>query len=148
MQITTNSEKETFEFAKKYAKKLRGGEVIGLVGDLGAGKTVFAKGLAAGLGIKETITSPTFVIMKIYQIQNSTCPSGRREFKIKNLAHIDAYRVKTPQDIIAIGANEYFNRSDAVTIIEWADKIKGIKPTKTISLKYTSQNSRKILIEN
>ena len=116
MQHITNSEKETFDFAKSFAKKLKGGEVIGLIGDLGAGKTIFTKGLAAGLGVKQNITSPTFVLMKIYKIRNP-------KSEIRNLAHLDAYRIKSPQDITAIGAEEYFNRPDTVTIIEWADKI-------------------------
>ena len=137
MRIITNSEKETFKFAEKFAKTLKGGEIIGLIGDLGAGKTVFAKGLAVGLGIKDTITSPTFVLMKIYQIRDPRSA-------IRNLVHIDAYRAKNPQDIIAIGAEEYFQRSDTVATIEWADKIKIILPSKTkfIKIKLSGNNNR------
>ncbi len=140
MRQTTISEKQTFEFAKKFARTLKGGEVIGLVGDLGAGKTVFAKGLAAGLGIKQNITSPTFVLMKVYEVKSL-------KFKVKNLCHIDAYRIKSPQDITAIGAEEYFNRSDAITVIEWADNIKKILPKKTryIKIEITELKKRKII---
>ncbi|MBA3046890.1 tRNA (adenosine(37)-N6)-threonylcarbamoyltransferase complex ATPase subunit type 1 TsaE [Patescibacteria group bacterium] len=123
-QATTTSEKQTFNLAKKIAKDIKGGEIIGLTGNLGAGKTIFTKGLAAGLGIKQTVNSPTFVLMKVYQIRN-------QKSEIKNLIHIDAYRIKHEQDIIAIGAQEYFARPDSVTIIEWADKIKKILPKKT-----------------
>ncbi|MFH1254985.1 MAG: tRNA (adenosine(37)-N6)-threonylcarbamoyltransferase complex ATPase subunit type 1 TsaE [bacterium] len=123
MKFISSSEKQTFIFAEKFSKKLTGGETIGLVGDLGAGKTVFAKGLAAGLGIKKNISSPTFVLMKIYPV--------KKHQQIKFLIHIDAYRIKKRQDIIAIGAGEYFNNPEAITIIEWADKIKKILPRKT-----------------
>jgi len=67
MITTTYSEKQTFNLGKKIAKKLQGGEIIGLTGDLGAGKTVFIKGLAKGLGVRQAVTSPTFVLMKIYK---------------------------------------------------------------------------------
>ena len=116
VKMITRSEKETIEFAKKYAKTLKGGEVIGLIGDLGAGKTVFVKGVAAGLGIKKTITSPTFVLMKVYPV--------RKHKTIKNLVHIDAYRLKGEiGEIMYLGLNEYLNNETAI-IIEWPDKIK------------------------
>jgi len=118
-KIITHSEKETIKFAARLAKQLKGGEIIGLIGDLGAGKTVFVKGLAKGLGIKETITSPTFVLMKVYRL-------SLNQKKIKNLVHIDAYRIQSSEDIIAIGASEYWQRPDTITVIEWADKIKTV----------------------
>ncbi|MEA1963254.1 MAG: tRNA (adenosine(37)-N6)-threonylcarbamoyltransferase complex ATPase subunit type 1 TsaE [Patescibacteria group bacterium] len=134
-KIITNSEQETFDWAKNFARELKGGEVIGLIGDLGAGKTVFAKGLAEGLGIKKTVNSPTFVIMKIYMVKNApargwSASGGKSE--IRNLAHIDAYRLKSEEDIIAIGADEYFARKDTITIIEWPENIKKCLPKKTI----------------
>ncbi|MFH1522863.1 MAG: tRNA (adenosine(37)-N6)-threonylcarbamoyltransferase complex ATPase subunit type 1 TsaE [Patescibacteria group bacterium] len=139
MYITTNSEKKTLDFANKFSKKLRGGEIIGLIGELGAGKTIFTKGLASGLNIKKTITSPTFVLMKIYEIKNN-------ELRIKNLVHIDAYRIKKAEELIAIGAKEYFNRPDVVTIIEWADRIKKILPKKTEYVRFNNQGGNKRLI--
>ncbi|MDD5071265.1 MAG: tRNA (adenosine(37)-N6)-threonylcarbamoyltransferase complex ATPase subunit type 1 TsaE [Patescibacteria group bacterium] len=137
-QIITNSEKETLAFAKKYAKKLKGGVVMGLIGNLGAGKTVFIKGLAAGLGLKKNITSPTFVIMKVYPVKKG---------KIKNFVHIDAYRLGSGRDLISIGAQEYFNRADTLTIIEWADRVKKILPKKTkyIKMEILEGAKRKIL---
>ena len=122
MEITTNNEKETFAFAKKFAKTLKGGEIIGLIGDLGAGKTVFTKGLAAGLGIKNTVNSPTFVLMKVYKARG----------KIKNLVHIDAYRLQSMADLAAIGAEDYFSQSDTITVIEWVDRIKSELPNKNL----------------
>jgi tRNA threonylcarbamoyladenosine biosynthesis protein TsaE len=142
MQITTSSEKETFAFAKKYAARLRGGEVIGLSGDLGAGKTVFVKGLAAGLGARATVTSPTFVLMKIY-------PVRKKSSAVKYLCHIDAYRLSRARDLLAIGAEEYFGRADTVTVIEWADKIKKILPKKTryVKIKNISDASNQRILE-
>jgi len=135
MKILSTSEKQTLNFAKKFSKNLTGGLVLGLIGNLGAGKTIFTKGIANGLGIKKNITSPTFVLMKIYQV--------KRHQLIKFLIHIDAYRIKSANDLIAIGADEYYNRPDTITIIEWADKIKTILPKKTkfvnISINKTSR---------
>jgi len=117
MKITTNSEQETFEFAKNFAAELKGGEIIGLSGDLGAGKTVFTKGLAAGLGVSDNVNSPTFVIMKVYPIADFKSP-------VSNLVHIDAYRLQSAEDIKTIGADEYFARPDTITVIEWPEIIK------------------------
>ena len=136
--IITNSEQETYSLAKKFAKNLKGGEIIGLIGDLGAGKTVFTKGLANGFGIKKTITSPTFVIMKVYEIKLVNC-------KIKKLIHIDAYRLKSANDLIAIGADEYFKQEDTVVIIEWPKNIKKCLPLKTIYIKFKIEKNTRIL---
>lgn len=139
MLYITNSEKQTFALAKKIAKKLKGGEIIGLTGELGAGKTIFSKGLAAGLGIKKNINSPTFVLMKIYKIKNN-------KTGIKNFVHIDAYRLKGPKNIISLGIQEYFNQPDTVTAIEWADKIEKalLKGVKFVKLKNKGENKRYI----
>jgi len=132
MKKITNSEKETFEFARKFARELKGGETIGLVGDLGAGKTIFTKGLAKGLGVKQTITSPTFVLMKIYDISN-------RKSHISHLVHIDAYRIRSKNDLLALGIEEYFERDDLIVVIEWADKIKKILPKKAKFIKLSNK---------
>lgn len=138
-KIITNSERETFDWAKNFARELKGGEIIGLVGDLGAGKTIFTKGIANGLEIKKTITSPTFVIMKVYEIKNP-------KSKIRNLIHIDAYRLKSEEDITAIGADEYFKRKDTVTVIEWPENIKKILPEKTIYVNiYIKEENKRII---
>jgi len=123
MTIITKKAKETRELGKKMAATLKGGEVLVLSGDLGAGKTVFIKGLAQGLGIKKIITSPTFVIMKVYPVNKKG---------IKYLAHLDCYRVGDPDSILAIGAPEYFGRQDSVAVIEWAEKIKPLWPKRQL----------------
>lgn len=136
MKKITKSKIETHAFAKNFAKQLKGGEIIGLIGKLGAGKTIFTKGIAQGLGIKNTVNSPTFVLIKIYDVPNHKT--------IKKLCHIDAYRINKPADIISIGVKEYFNRPDTITVIEWADKIKKILPKQTryVNIKNYSSNKR------
>lgn len=137
MQFFSTSERQTFNFAKDFSKKLTGGVILGLTGNLGAGKTVFTKGLAAGLGIKKRLASPSFVLMKIY-------PVSKHE-KIKFFVHLDAYRIKSAADLIAIGLNEYAGRPDAVVIIEWADKIKTILPKKTKLIAISYKNKSRII---
>jgi tRNA threonylcarbamoyladenosine biosynthesis protein TsaE len=141
-KIITNNEKETIEFAKKFATKLKGGEIIGLSGDLGAGKTIFTKGLAQGLGIKEMITSPTFVLMKVY-------PITKRGSKIKQLVHVDAYRLEQNTDISTVGIEEYLNRDDTVVAIEWPEKITNcsFKKSKKIIFKNIKEEERLIIIK-
>lgn len=138
-KIITKNEKETFDFAEKFAKNLKGGELIGLEGNLGSGKTVFTKGIAFGLGIKENILSPTFVYMKIYEV------SGHKI--IKKLCHIDAYRLENEQILVNIGALEYFNSPEVVSIIEWADRVKNIFPVKYKKIVFKNKiNLREIYI--
>ena len=129
-RIITKSEKETFEFAEDYVKELRGGDVVGLIGNLGAGKTVFSKGLASGLGIKESITSPTFVYMKVYDVQNHP--------GIKKFCHIDAYRIEDEQILVNIGALEYFNNPEVLTVVEWVDRVE--KTMQGIIIKIVFEN--------
>jgi len=114
MKKIFKNEKETLAFAEKFAKKLRGGEVIALIGELGAGKTVFTKGLAKGLKIKERVQSPTFLLMKIYNVKKQ---------KIKFLCHVDAYRLRGAAGLMDIGLLDWLGRADTVTVIEWADKV-------------------------
>jgi len=125
MKTTTKSEKQTLNLGKNFVLELKGGEVIGFIGELGAGKTVFIKGLAQGLNIKNIITSPTFVLMKIYKAKGP----------IKDLCHVDAYRLKSAQDLIDIGIKDYLNKNAAVTVIEWADQVKNILPKNKILVK-------------
>lgn len=134
----TTSENQTFELAKKFAANLRGGEVIALYGDLGAGKTVFVRGLAAGMGIKDIVKSPTFVIMK--------CFKGAK----LNLCHIDAYRLQTGTELEDIGAMDFFGKPKVVTVIEWAERIPELleKSAKLIKVRieHLKENKRKIAI--
>jgi tRNA threonylcarbamoyladenosine biosynthesis protein TsaE len=145
MILVTKTENHTFNLGKKLTKSLKGGEVIALIGDLGAGKTVFTKGLASGLGIKQAVNSPTFVVMKIYKSLKATSS----KLKAITLVHIDAYRLKSGDELKGIGIEDYLNKPDTVTVIEWADRVKDTLPknTKFIYLKNLANGQREIDIK-
>lgn len=109
------SEKETFQIAKKLAENAKAGEVYCLSGDLGVGKTVFTKGFAAGLGIQEPVSSPTFTIVQIYE-------EGRMP-----LYHFDVYRIEDIEEMEEIGYEDCFY-GEGVCLVEWAELIKEILP--------------------
>src|SRR5262245_19519951 len=100
---------ETETLGESWGRDARSGLVIGLSGDLGAGKTQLVKGLARGLGIATRVHSPTFTLVNVY-------PGGRL-----TLFHLDLYRLDTPEQILAAGLEEYLNPS-GVTVIEWAER--------------------------
>ncbi len=137
MKIITNSAQETKTWAQNYAQKLSNGQVLALNGDLGTGKTTFAQGLALGLGITDIVNSPTYVIMKIY-------PSPHKH--IKQLVHIDAYRLQSGTDLETIGVMEYFSQTNTIILIEWAQKIKSILPKSTVFIDFKTINSKQRLI--
>ena len=113
-EFATLSPEETFNEGKKFASRLSGGEVIALVGELGAGKTVFTKGLCEGLNVKNPVISPTFTIANEYDA----------DLKIY---HFDAYRLSGSEEAAAIGMEDYM-MGDAVCVIEWAEKVKEVIP--------------------
>ena len=126
-QKITNTPEETKKFAQNFVRNLKGGEILGLVGDLGAGKTVFVQGLAKALGVKEVVNSPTFVLMKIYEISLTKGARPSTPNIIQRLVHIDAYRLESFEQLKEIGIEEYLNQKDCVVAIEWADKVSEIK---------------------
>lgn len=110
-------------FAAKYAKTLRPDDIIGLVGDLGAGKTTFVQNLAKALQVKTPVRSPTFVLMRVL-------PTSRAVAKrtgIINLCHIDAYRLNDEDELFAIGFEDYAESDDSVILIEWADRVPSVR---------------------
>ncbi|MCR5776505.1 MAG: tRNA (adenosine(37)-N6)-threonylcarbamoyltransferase complex ATPase subunit type 1 TsaE [Lachnospiraceae bacterium] len=109
---------DTFEIGRKFGEQVKKGDVIALKGDLGVGKTVFTKGFAAGLGIKEHINSPTFTIMQSYD-------EGRLP-----LYHFDVYRIGDIEEMDEIGYEDCFY-GDGVCLVEWAQLIKEIMPEDT-----------------
>lgn len=115
MTIETNSEKETYELGYQLGQSAKPGMVCTLVGDLGVGKTVFTKGLAAGLGIEEPVSSPTFTIVQVYE-------EGRLPFY-----HFDVYRIGDVEEMDEIGYEDYVY-GEGVSLIEWANLIEEILP--------------------
>lgn len=130
-----NSEQEMLDFGEKFAKELNS-NVIELVGDVGAGKTTFVRGLAKGLGIEENVTSPSFTISKAYATKNG-----------KTLIHYDFYRLNDP-GIMAEDLEENLKNKNNIVIIEWSDTIKDILPKDhtIINIKYNDDNSREVKI--
>jgi len=128
--------------AKEILKTHIGGKalVLGLEGDLGGGKTTFLQGFAKGLGIKEKITSPTFVIIKRFRIP---C------FMPHDFYHIDCYRIRKPKEIFNLGLLKIISNPRNIVAVEWADRIKKILPKNVLFLKFgfVDKTSRKITIQ-
>ena len=115
--------------------------VLALEGDLGSGKTSFVQGFAKGLGIKEKILSPTFILMKKFTIHNS---------QFKNFYHLDCYRLQKPKEILNLGFKEIISNPQNIVVIEWADRIKKILPKDIVWIKFTfiDEKTREIIIKN
>ena len=129
MSIYKRTERETFELGRALSQLLRPGDVVTLEGQLGVGKTVFARGMATGLGVQEPVTSPTFTIIKEYQ-------------GVIPFYHMDAYRLEHSEE--DIGFDEYFN-DEAISVVEWAQYIEEYLPDERldIQIEYVNQDERK-----
>lgn len=139
MEFLVNSVDKTLELGEKIGSLAKSGDIFCLTGDLGTGKTHITKGIAKGLGVKEHITSPTFNIVNEYH-------SGRH-----TLYHFDVYRVNDPDEIYAIGFDEYIF-SDGISIIEWANYIEELIPDNYVHINITKmpelgENIRKVTIK-
>lgn len=119
MTIETNSEQETFLLGQSIGREAVAGAVYALEGDLGVGKTVFTKGVAAGMEITDLVNSPTFTIVQFYD-------SGRLPFY-----HFDVYRIGDISEMDEIGYEEYFY-GDGVCLVEWAGLVREIMPPETV----------------
>jgi tRNA threonylcarbamoyladenosine biosynthesis protein TsaE len=117
MKIILKNADETRALGKKIATRLRPGMVISLEGPLGAGKTTLLQGIAQGLGIKQKMTSPTFILFRVLPVKKRS---------IKWLVHGDAYRVKRPAEMTEAGLHDYLDDLQTVTIIEWGDLVKNV----------------------
>ena len=142
--IITNSKQKTVALAENLAKTLKGGDFLAFFGDLGSGKTTFIQGLAKGLGIEKRIISPTFIIVRHYELKPKTS-----NVKLKNFYHIDLYRTETKNDILGLGMDEIIKDENNVVALEWAEKMGDLMPKRRIdiSLEYLGEDQRKIIIE-
>ncbi len=130
---TSHSEKETFLLAKKLAQGFNGTEVVLLEGELGSGKTVFAKGIASGLGLRDIhqVCSPSFTLVNIYQAKFP-------------MYHVDLYRLKENAEILDLGWEDYLGQG--VVVVEWAEKIKFKMDGIRVRLKIREKDEREIKI--
>jgi len=136
VHYTTSSQEETFAVGYELGKKAKKGDIFCLIGDLGTGKTILAKGIAKGLGINEEITSPTFTLLEVYE---AAIP----------LYHFDLYRISDDSELENLFFEEYWY-GDGVSVIEWAERAMKRLPNDIfiIRLEYTGKNRRKITIEH
>jgi len=132
MEIICSSPEQTLETARQYARSLKAGDVVLLEGQMGAGKTVFAKGVAAGLGIADEVLSPTYAYMNDYD--------GR-------LYHYDCYRLSNGEQALNLGLTDYFY-SDGVCLIEWSENISSVLPEdcKKVVIEILPDGKRKITL--
>lgn len=131
MEIITESEKETINTAKEYAKTLKTGDVVLLKGDLGAGKTEFVKGVAEYFGFTG-VTSPTYAYLNVYG---------------DYIYHYDCYRLSSGEDAEALGLTDYFGKDD-ICLIEWPENIESVLPenAKTVVIEKVDNDKRKIIL--
>lgn len=135
-EYISKNENDTKLFARKFANSLKAGDIVLLDGDLGAGKTVFTKGIVSALSKDKIVAvSPTFVIVNVYD----TTPK---------INHFDLYRISDVSELDAIGAEEYFY-SDGISIVEWPERGEGIFPSYAIKvcIKKINDNERMIIVE-
>jgi tRNA threonylcarbamoyladenosine biosynthesis protein TsaE len=130
---TTYSEQETFELARKLGLRLKGNEVILLQGELGAGKTVFARGLAVGLGIEDVteVCSPSFTLVNVYQTRVT-------------MYHMDLYRLGNKSDVYDLGWEDFLDQG--VIVVEWAERMEYTAPAIKVTIRVEDAEKRLITI--
>lgn len=135
----TKNAKETKKLGESFAKKLHGNEIMLLYGTLGAGKTTFVQGLAKGLGIQKRIISPTFIIMRSYELSD-----------VKYFYHIDLYRLQSEKEIKGLGLVELMQNPKNIVVIEWPERLGAFIPKKRIEIHFetSGENERKITIKH
>ena len=149
MERAIGSVAELYEVADGFVQELKkdlqpkqSATVVGLFGDLGAGKTTFVKAVAKIMGVDETVTSPTFVIEKIYKLTDQ---------KFDHLIHIDAYRIEKEDELLHLGWKEILENHKNIIFLEWPDRVPNILPDEMIKIHLTpgiDENSRRIIIEH
>ncbi len=143
--VRSSSVEETLEIARAFGAALRPGDVVSLVGELGAGKTHFAKGVALGLGIEEAVTSPTFNILRLYDGSYEDEGGERQPLQ---LAHWDLYRLENEEQLEDV---DFFGilESGCASLVEWADKFPGILPEDAtiVTIDVIDETTREITVE-
>ncbi len=135
MELISKSAKETLNLGKRLARHLKPPDIICLFGQLGSGKTVLAKGIAQGLGIKQTrVISPSFVLIRQYRSPRLS------------LYHFDLYRLNSEDDIFALGYEEYFY-NEAITVVEWADRLSYLLPKEYLKVELLFKSAAQRLIK-
>jgi len=150
MKTTLNSIKEMEVFAGSFTKEIITQEnkskalVLGLKGNLGAGKTAFAKSVAKALGVEGTVTSPTFVIEKIYKLPK--LPKLPQREKFSHLIHIDAYRLESGKELLELGWEEIVNDPKNLILIEWPEMVADVlsEDVKIIKFKFIDESTREV----
>ncbi|HUY05587.1 MAG TPA: tRNA (adenosine(37)-N6)-threonylcarbamoyltransferase complex ATPase subunit type 1 TsaE [Candidatus Paceibacterota bacterium] len=132
--ITTLAEleREAARFAETLAPSPRGATLVALSGELGAGKTAFTKAVAAALGVGETVTSPTFVLEKIYLLGGEALPFAK-------LVHIDAYRLESGEDLASLGFDELMRDRGNLVVLEWPEKVSDELPPPAVRISIVAQ---------
>jgi tRNA threonylcarbamoyladenosine biosynthesis protein TsaE len=135
--IEVNSEHEMQQFGERLGQLMKGGEVIELIGDVGAGKTTLVRGLAAGMGVQETVQSPSFTISRLYDAADE-----------KRLAHYDFYRL-SDAGIMSQELSEMIGTRGTVVVIEWAGAVEEVLPADRLTIVITapSQTLRQLMIQ-
>ena len=142
IKYTTKSFEQSQKLGEVFAKEIlksglqKGAVVLGLQGNLGGGKTTFLQGFAKGLGIKQKVLSPTFVILKRFVVNK----------RFKNFYHIDCYRLKNEKDILELGLKEIISDPKNIVAVEWSERIKKVLPKNSILIKFKfiDENKREI----
>jgi tRNA threonylcarbamoyladenosine biosynthesis protein TsaE len=154
MQQATSSSEDTVKLGNQIAANLKGGDVVLLHGDLGAGKTTLVKGIAEYFDIEPNdVVSPTFTLMQVYSTVND------QQSTIKQLVHIDTYRLEDEDELIEIGAEDYLGDENTVCLVEWPEKLdtllNNIRPRRTrlgrgkilnINIEHVRENERRITV--
>jgi tRNA threonylcarbamoyladenosine biosynthesis protein TsaE len=141
--MISKSLEETQQIAKEFVKNIKADQdtafIVAMYGDLGSGKTTFVKAVAKAYGIENTVTSPTFVIEKIYKLENQA---------FDNLIHIDAYRLKSGEELKVLGWEEVSKNPKNIIFIEWPENVKDVLPEEKqkMHFKFIDENTREIVI--
>ncbi|MHC4991722.1 MAG: tRNA (adenosine(37)-N6)-threonylcarbamoyltransferase complex ATPase subunit type 1 TsaE [Planctomycetota bacterium] len=139
LELVTQSARETADFARRLAERLRPGDLVALHGELGAGKTTFVRGLAEGLGLDPgQVSSPTFVLCQEYEDSDA----------VRRLAHIDAYRLGGVEELEGLGFDELLRSGDVVVAVEWAERIAPALPDERVDvdLEHENEQSRRLTL--